>query len=106
MILNKNKNKKSGRKIIFKINIFLVSVLAFSFFLNLVISNDMATQKHETKIYKNQLNNLKIDQQKLTVKVAELQSSDRLSVESERLNLVKADTIKYISPRGSVALKD
>ena len=102
----KNKNKKTHRKIVFRLNVLMVTLLVSSFFVHLVVTNHGANQRHEISQYLDEYTELQLTQQRLAVQVAELQSSERLAAESNRLNLVKADNIKYIKARGSVVLKD
>lgn len=103
--MKKTKTKKITRALIFRVNITLISALMVSLLAHLVVANHAAIQRTEISGYMEHYNQLQIAKQKLAVAVAELQSSERLSEESKRMNLVKAETIYYISGKGSVALR-
>lgn len=102
--MRKNKNKKLKKTVTAKINIALVVVVVVSFFAHLVVANHGANQRYEISQFLGEFNVLQDDTQKMSLRVIELQSTERIAAESQRLNLVKADSVYYVSPKGSVAL--
>jgi cell division protein FtsB len=100
----KNKNKKTNRKATFRLNLVLAFAFVAIFFFHMVVANHAVTQRYEISQYLEELNALQLSNQKLSIDAVELQSSQRLAQESRRLNLVKADSVRYITPKGSVAL--
>ena len=98
----KNKNIKSA--VIFRINLVLVLLLIGSLFTHLVVANHAANQRYAMQEFQQHYESLRADQQRLSATVAELKSTERLIAESERLKLVATADIRYVSPKGPVAL--
>ena len=94
MINIKNKNKKKG--FILFINGFLGAILIVIYISNIVIANGMTRQNLKLTQHLKDLKVLQIEQQKLAITATELQSIDRLSRESTRLQLVKAADVRYL----------
>lgn len=88
------------------LNIGLAVVFTACVFTRLIFVNHGANQNHEISAYRAELNALRAETSALSLKVVELQSSERLIAESKRLQLVAADSITYLAPQGVVALKN
>ncbi len=101
----KNKNKKTNKNFIFRCNVLLAIIFASVIFVNLIVANHAANQRYEISQYLKEYNSLQFEKERLSLTVAELQSSERLSAESQRLNLVKADSVRYIASKGPVVMK-
>lgn len=98
------KNKKANRKIIARVNGTLLALGIGLYVVHLALANYDATQRYELSQFRGQEQNLITEKQDLSVRVAELQSLDRLAAESARLQLVKAPAARYVSVPGAVAL--
>lgn len=93
-----------NRTLIVRINICLVMLISVSSFMNLVFANNTVTKRHEIAMYRKELESLNAEHQRLSLKTIELSSSERITDESRRLNLVRANDVYYITPKGSVAM--
>ena len=100
----KSKNKKQNKKNYKKINTIILFVLASAVVLNVAIANFSANQSYEIAKYQEDKKVLQQDTETLSLRTTELRSMERLSQASASQNLVKADTIYYITPKGTVAL--
>ncbi len=96
--------KNIHKGILKRTNTLLVAVVVVSYLVHLALANHDAMQRYELSQFRNTEQELIQEKQNLSVKVAEMQSLDRLASESARLQLVKAPSARYISVPGSVAL--
>lgn len=99
------KNKKSNKRLIAQANGFLLVLGVTLYLVHLASANYDATQRYELSQFRGQEQALLFEKQSLSVRVAELQSLERLAAESERLQLVKAPTARFVTVPGAVALK-
>lgn len=107
MIKTNNKNKNGSRStLVFHCNVTLLVFILLLFLAHLITANHTATQSYEINEYREQRKALLAENQKLNLHVIELRSSERLLAESKRLNFVTTDTVRYISPKTSIALGD
>lgn len=104
--MTKRKNKKINRKVITRTNVALLAVLVLGYLGQLALTNHASNQRYQISQYLSQFGELQTETQRLSVQAAELQSSERLSSESARINLVKADSIHYIAGTSAVALNN
>ncbi len=86
------------------INIFLLILLLGSFLTRLIFANHAATQSYEYTLQAEKIKKISATHEQLVVAVAQLQSVERLTSASSQLNLVRADSVFYLKPRGVVAI--
>lgn len=99
-----NKPRPRIKHIVHTINVVLMSFIIGVYLSNLAFANYVSTRLYIKKQYLADFAALEMEQRQLAVRVAELRSTTRLSEESKRLNLVKADNVTYLRINGSVAL--
>ncbi|MBI4090677.1 MAG: hypothetical protein HY422_01505 [Candidatus Komeilibacteria bacterium] len=87
-----------------RLNVGLMVLLVISSVGNLIVSNHGANQRYAFSKSMAEYRALQSEHQKLLNRVAELQSPNRLITESERLQLVNAADIAYVTTGGAVAL--
>lgn len=67
--------------------------------------NDSAHQQYLMSAHNTEARVMSEDIQRLSVLAASLESTERLSAESQRMHLVDIEQIRYIEPSGAVALR-
>ena len=82
----------------------MAAACAVLFLAQVIVVNHASNQRYEISQYLREYRDVQAEHQKLSVHAVELQSSERLSSESSRLNLVAVDSIRYIEAAGAVAL--
>jgi hypothetical protein len=99
------KKRKTKSDIWRKANTALVALSVLLYLVHLASANHDAMQRYELSEFRSKEQELVLEKQNLSVRVAELQSLDRLASESARLKLVKAPAARYVTVPGAVALK-
>lgn len=102
----KNKNKNSRRSIrVSRLNVWLLILLLATGLIQVFVANYAASQRYAIAQFRTSSQQLEEERNRLTLRVAELQSIERVQVESAALHLVAADNVYYLTPHGSVALR-
>lgn len=84
---------------------FLIAAIALCFFIYLWQVNSMATKGYKIKDLEGRMSDLKDQNKKLELQVAELRSTARISEKLKELNLVEVAKIEYLTSSGtSVAI--
>lgn len=84
------------------LNVIFISLIILSGFLYLFAINQSATSGFEIKGLQARIEQLKQDNKKLQLYTAELQSLNRIEMESQNLNMIAVSKYEYLPAVGSV----
>ena len=84
------------------LNIIFISLIVLTGFLYLFAINQTATSGFEIKGLEARIDQLKQDNKKIELYTAELQSLNRIEMESKSLNMVAVSKYEYLPAVGSV----
>lgn len=88
---------KQKSNIIFHLNLLLAILIFVVSFVSIVQANRAATQGYRLRDLETSIASLKINNQQLEIKVAELQSVESVSQRLKMLGLVPTETTYYVS---------